>query len=400
MSRHSNCARVNPRARRRGVVAVQIALFMVAIAGFAALTIDVGRMYSAKSDLQRAADAAALAGASSYLTDAGLTDTHDVLTGLISSRSQQFSVTNPTLHQATQLELADLAYGRHHYDSPGLPLANDDRWNAVEVTLRRTTSSSNGPIPLFFARVFGYNDASMTATARAAVDDRVGGYRIVRDGDFLPFTIHEAIYNDLVANGDDDYGYGESVFSSSDGIREIKLYPWKFQDEDVALEELGLPSNTRDGSDAAGNFGTLNVGIDNQGSVGVQTQITNGITAEELESEFNTSELIFFDAAGNPNTYTATGNPGLSVTYRFPLEQRIGDVVGFFVHIDSYDSGSGTEFTISGIRFARIMDVRLTGNPHDRGLILQPVAYTNGYFIIEDDAPSSDGQLGKIVLVR
>ena len=50
-------------SRRRGAIVVQIALMLTAIAGFAALTIDVGAMYNAKADLQRTADAAALAGA-------------------------------------------------------------------------------------------------------------------------------------------------------------------------------------------------------------------------------------------------------------------------------------------------------------------------------------------------
>ena len=41
-----------------------------AIVGFAALTIDLGILYSTKADLQNAADAAALAGVSAYTTDA------------------------------------------------------------------------------------------------------------------------------------------------------------------------------------------------------------------------------------------------------------------------------------------------------------------------------------------
>jgi len=50
--------------RRRGAVAVMIVVASFVIVGFAALAIDVGVMYNAKADLQRAADSAALAGAS------------------------------------------------------------------------------------------------------------------------------------------------------------------------------------------------------------------------------------------------------------------------------------------------------------------------------------------------
>ena len=62
MQTNTNGFRVNHR--RRGAVAVQVAVSMTAIMGFAALTIDVGVIYNAKTDLQRTADAAALAASS------------------------------------------------------------------------------------------------------------------------------------------------------------------------------------------------------------------------------------------------------------------------------------------------------------------------------------------------
>ncbi len=64
--------------RARGIVAVQALLFPVVILGFAALTVDVGVMYNTRADLQRAADAATLAGASAYTTDAMMRIRQDV----------------------------------------------------------------------------------------------------------------------------------------------------------------------------------------------------------------------------------------------------------------------------------------------------------------------------------
>ena len=46
-----------------GQVLVIVALLMVVLVGFAALLIDVGAMYLTKTNMQNAADAAALAGA-------------------------------------------------------------------------------------------------------------------------------------------------------------------------------------------------------------------------------------------------------------------------------------------------------------------------------------------------
>jgi uncharacterized membrane protein len=48
----------------RGVVFLWVALFLTLILGFVALSIDIAKLMTARSQLQNAADAAALAGAS------------------------------------------------------------------------------------------------------------------------------------------------------------------------------------------------------------------------------------------------------------------------------------------------------------------------------------------------
>ncbi len=50
-----------------GVVAPLVALMLVAFIGMAALTIDVGRLYAQRADLQHSMDAAALAGATAFI---------------------------------------------------------------------------------------------------------------------------------------------------------------------------------------------------------------------------------------------------------------------------------------------------------------------------------------------
>lgn len=55
----------------RGATMVIVALAMTALLGFLALAIDLGMLYTARSDAQRAADAAALAGASAFLDNNG-----------------------------------------------------------------------------------------------------------------------------------------------------------------------------------------------------------------------------------------------------------------------------------------------------------------------------------------
>ena len=48
---------------RRGVVVVFVAALLIVIMGFTVLAVDVGYMYNARAELQRAADASAMAAA-------------------------------------------------------------------------------------------------------------------------------------------------------------------------------------------------------------------------------------------------------------------------------------------------------------------------------------------------
>ena len=56
--------------RRRGAVAAMVLVMLTVIIGFAALTVDVGTAYNVKADLQHAADASAIAGATALTSDA------------------------------------------------------------------------------------------------------------------------------------------------------------------------------------------------------------------------------------------------------------------------------------------------------------------------------------------
>src|SRR5581483_7405405 len=61
--------RVRPRTlNERGAAAVLVAVALAALLAMAALAVDVGMLLKVRSDAQRAADAAALAGAQEFMT--------------------------------------------------------------------------------------------------------------------------------------------------------------------------------------------------------------------------------------------------------------------------------------------------------------------------------------------
>lgn len=377
-SRHSG-------TRRRGAVAVFVVVVSVVIVGFAALVIDVGMLYAAKADLQRAADAAALAGLSAYISDNTLLNNNAGVQQAATSRVQQIGLANATLSSATAVELADIALGRHDFSDPLAALGSTGQWNAVEVTTRRTADSANGPVPFFFARIWGYNSGDVTATARAAVDDRFRGVNATLGPPLLPITIDVDEYNSQLSSGNDEFSYdGTWIVSSGDGIDEIHIFPEKVKKKD---EE----------GDGAGNFGLLN--IDGNGNaVQVSTQIQNNISPEELINEFGTAEIVYYDSDGNPITYSINGTTGLKATIEFELQQRIGQVVGFFIHDGVTGQGSNTYFNNVGIRFGRLMYAELNGG--DKKVVVQPAVYAGDSIIVGDGAPSSDGLVVEIQLVK
>lgn len=389
-------------ARRRAVVAVQVGVMLVVLLGFAVLTVDVGALYNARADLQRAADSAALAGVSALVTDdmmrirQGTADGDTAAAVLLDSetRSHEFGGLNLTFGlDATFIADADILIGQIDLTSAVDPLVENPPaadLNAVQVNVRRESdgAGTNGPIQLFFAPIFGHFTAEASATGVAAFDDRVVAISFDNpQTNTLPFTIHRDAFNSDWNSGQDQYGWnGNEVTSAADGIREVRLYPYPLS---------GGPYE-----DGDGNFGVLNIGTGNQGVEAEREQILNGVTAADMEMEIGTSTPSFYDDEGGALTYQVTGSPGMEATLQAAIGTMVGEVVGFFLHDNVVLSGANATYTISEMRFGRVMAIRLTGPPSLRGLYIQPVSYVGSDVIIDPAAPSTNGLMGRLVLVR
>ncbi len=384
----------NRSHRRRGTVIAQVTVSTTVLLGFAALAVDVGQLFSVEAELQRAADSSALAGASGYFTNAGLVQDTTELNVIIPSRTQEYSLYNETYRAGgTAVELADITYGTYDFSNPNAALdtSGASRFNAVQVTTRRTAGGSNGAVGFFFARIFGMAEGEVTAKATAAMDDRVAGYDYDDSSGtgMLPFTVHVDIYNDMVVNGLDDYSYdngnSEVVAGGSDGVPEVKLFPYKL-------------SGAGNNNVGAGNFGTLQFGA--SGVDQVRDNITYGVTEADMEAAMGTSEPIYYDDEGNAQTYNTSGEPGMMAGVESAVDARVGDIVTFFLHDLVTESGENAIYRNVGIRAGRVMHIDLHGAPNSKELIIQPVAFTGGQVIVSASAPSTNGQMGRLMLVK
>ena len=154
---------------RRGAVVVQVAVLGTVLVGFAALSVDVGAMYVVRAELQRCADSAALAAASALASySPGVSEQEAI------ARAQEIVAANPVWCKQLQLDQArDVIFGQARWNSQtnryefvalsyGVP-------SAVEVRVRLTHDSPNGPMKLMFANIFGKGDKEMWAVARAMI---------------------------------------------------------------------------------------------------------------------------------------------------------------------------------------------------------------------------------------
>lgn len=373
--------------RRRAAVAPYVVVLMPVIMGFGALTIDMGRMENVRVELQNVSDAAALAGASVFVDvdEADLIDT-------ALARAQAVALRIPTLGTGgTQLASEDVVVGYLDYTDPAAvidPAADASTFNAVQVAARRG-GAGNSSVPMVFAWIVGKTSANVSATGTAAFDDRFVGFRPT-DGALLPLVMSLEQYEDELVTGPDDFSYDpelDAVLPLPDGTPELHLFP-------------AGNGNGGGNDDGAGNFGLLNFGIDNEGANGVADQILNGVTQEHFLDEpgVATSQMLFRDGDGNSLSYEITGNPGISASLEDEFETRVGTLIGFFLYSTVDDGGSNAIYTIVGLRFGRLMEVVLTGN--NKRVVVQPEAYTGTGVLVDSNAPSTDGMVGVMALVR
>ena len=391
----SLCAvRISGPYARRGASLVLVCVCSFLLLGFAALGVDVGLLYVARAELQRTADAAALAGASGLATDGALAREDATVSAEVYARAREVAEKNDVLGTPYHLIESELEYGHiadpNDFHSPFVQVSPSQA-NAIRVTLRRATGTVDGPIPLAFAWVFGRRTANVAATATALLDERMIGFRPPPPETapplVIPFTMKQDLYEQQSASGNDQFTFEyDTIKEVEDGIREIRLFPNKIKADGEV--------------DGGGNFGTLNIGIGNEGTAAVENQIRNGITPEQLQAEVGVPEIRFKDEAGNPITYDVTGNTGISSGMKDSLLARVGQIVGFFLHTNVADSGSNAVFTIVDIRFGRLMEVDFTGSVRSgKGLIIQPVAH-DGTDIITNPVAPPVPKVGRTTLVR
>ena len=176
--------RVNTAHRKneRGITIVLVAISLLSLLGMAALAIDVSTLYMAHGEAQRAADAAALAGARMFALS-GYTSASSTLTASdICQTSAVPGAAAAANRQAEAVAAQNLVAGQPaavQSITCTLTAANPQ----IAVTVRRTA------LPTFFGRIWGGATNSVTATAVAEAYNPSGSAAPVQMTGVKPWLI-------------------------------------------------------------------------------------------------------------------------------------------------------------------------------------------------------------------
>lgn len=372
---------MNTRGRsrpRKGNVLVLTMFSMVCLIALLALTVDLGYIKVARTELQRSADAAALAGAWELIDEDALygNDGSCYLECAARTKASEYAGLNLVSTQGLELDYQDVQVGylSNPFDPTSQMLSGTGNPpNAVQVSVRKT-SSLNGEVPLFFARFLGFDGSSLQAQATAALVNSVIGWTTPSSGenvDLLPFALDQVTWLALVEDGvgEDDWTRDPDTglpTSGSDGILEVNLFP----------QDTGAP----------GNRGTVDIGSNNNSTADIARQILEGVSPEDLE--YHDGE-IKLDENGE---LFLNGDTGISAGVKDELASIKGNPRTILIFREVQGPGNNATYTIVGFAGIRIMDVKLTGKMSSKRVTIQPAIHVS-----QGAIPSSNAQTSQFV---
>jgi len=278
---------------------------LVFIVGLLAMSVDLGRTAVVRAQLQNAADASAMAGATALGTDNLIRANPSQSTDIASARSlaQKFAQANGYDLNGTMRVVLDpnndVTVGS--LGTPGnLALAlstTASPFNSVQVQAK-VDGAHGGLLRFLFAPVLGQNSTAVQATATATVQlFEVSSLQALQGayGPTLPITMSYTDWYQMVTKqtGRDNYAYDPAtgVTAGSDGLQEQQLYPG---------------SNV-----SSSNNGLIQFGTGSRSNAVLRSQVVNGPTYNEMIAQWPPSGAPPW---GANHQFTIGADPGWRAT--------------------------------------------------------------------------------------
>jgi Flp pilus assembly protein TadG len=323
---------------RRGAILVLSAIMVAVLLGIVAFAVDYGHLLKVRTDLQRSADASALAAVRDLIRKSD--GTQDVNKARETARTYARDNLN---NASTQVPDGDVEIGRYDPQSiySGVVLLNDGTLDTVRVTVRRD-GTANPEVPLFFARILGMNEAPVTATATAVLQK---AQIMLAGADILPFATPQSLWDSLEP--------GEIWTAYGDG---------KMKD----------PS----GNDIPGNWGTLDIGTGDNATSELNDQILNGLRQKDIDSLSAEGRIEGDSYIDSSTPVWMQGDPGLSSGLKSSVQAVHGTkkVIPIFDQLNAA-GGNNLEYHVVAWGVVTVIDSKWQGNNNSSVTVRKSHAY-------------------------
>jgi hypothetical protein len=311
-----------------------------------AFAIDIGHTTLVKSQLQNAADSAALAGGWELFDSPS--KARMAVESYAENHDANGSAVSVTANEDIELGLWN-SQTRVFTSLTGAAVSGA---NSIRVTTRLTSDRGNS-MAHFFANIMGHGPRDLDAVAVCAMGDNFSGFAVPPSGGnqpILPFAIDLGSWRDLDAGvGTDNYTWDAArsqMVGGPDGIVEMDIFP--------------------SGNNAPGNRGLLEIGPNGGNVNALRDQIVDGISPSDLNHHGGSLKL---DSHGR---LTLSGEPGVKNTLKAELGQIVGDVRVIPIFDSVSGQGNNTTYTIKKFVTMRIARVDMQGN--NKKIIVQPAS--------------------------
>jgi Flp pilus assembly protein TadG len=366
-----------------------------------AFSIDLGYVVTVRSELQNAADAAALAGAQQLQTYfvqfymPGQTDqatvynnaTTDVTTpGAPIPTAQRLAASNQAGNVAITVPASDVTFSYYDgstFSSPRFPSRFP---NTVNVTTRRD-GSANGSLGLLFARLLGINTVDLTATASPTI--YAGDVSTLKSisgvkAHILPVALDINVWTNYAKANFDSPWLNGRLSNGPNNAQQLQVYPFD--------------TNT------PGSFGLLDVGPPENDVPAFRTWIDDGATPNDISYLLDNGLLPVSPTSPKPWKV----GPGLksTLTTNFVQEMGVPNLIPLFVPVNPSTiwadspgnnyvaaSSTGQNATYAVIGFAGVTITQATGSGDNMTIAIQPSAVVDPTAVISNFSPARATQL-------
>jgi len=302
-----------PGTPRRGSITPLTAIFLVLILAMVAFAVDISWMVLSESELQNAADSAALAGANKLGDNYVLFNlptqssvNKSTLANAAVSAAKSTAKTYAAANSAggvSSLTLLDSDIDVGFTDAKGAftiySSSGSNYPNTVKVRLRRDTTA-NTPLSLFFAPVLGIKTADLTAYAGATLyGGTINSFKVgTTNSGIMPVTYDVNHWNNFLKTGQDADG---NTTKDSNGNPILQVYP-----------SVKSP----------GNFGLISLNDSHVGASTISGWIHEGVSPADIQA-LTTSKLIPL-SGHNPALWDWQGDTGFKASNVMDLNSYVG----------------------------------------------------------------------------